>query len=71
MISDADARESVLIDTYATRGGATANLHRAVDGTVISDCTACGEYAWPLRPTRDQAWEHARTCTRPARRSAA
>ncbi|MFE4540207.1 hypothetical protein ACFRKB_34940 [Streptomyces scopuliridis] len=71
MISDVDAREPVLIDDTPTPGGATVTRHRTADGAVISDCTACGEYAWPLLPTRDQAQEHARTCTRPARRSAA
>ncbi|MFE3144274.1 hypothetical protein [Streptomyces scopuliridis] len=71
MISDADARESVLIDTYPTPGGASVTLHRAADGTLTSDCTACGECTWPLLPTRGQAKEHARTCTRSARRRSA
>ncbi|GAB2949870.1 hypothetical protein [Streptomyces sp. NPDC059171] len=67
------ASSLVTVDRIPTRGGAAVHIHQDSDGTLSSDCTGCGEYAWTLAVTRDFARAHAATCFREPRplRSAA
>ncbi|MFB6429110.1 hypothetical protein ACFCXC_23830 [Streptomyces microflavus] len=52
------------MDSLRTRGGADLLIHRDSDGSLSSDCTGCGEYAWTLRLTIEFAQEHAASCHR-------
>lgn len=67
----ATATSLVPVGTFFTPAGATVHVHRDADGSLSSDCTGCGEYAWTLQMTRDFSREHARTCNRPPRPAAA
>ncbi|MFI5726932.1 hypothetical protein [Streptomyces cyaneofuscatus] len=57
----------VLLSSFPTGGGADVHVYQDSDGSLSSDCTGCGEYAWALTVTRDFAREHAATCIRPPR----
>ncbi|MGW5295909.1 hypothetical protein [Streptomyces bacillaris] len=57
----------VTVDTLVTRAGATVRVYQDPDGSLSSDCTGCGEYAWTLTVDRAFALEHAATCLRPPR----
>ncbi|MFF3264950.1 hypothetical protein ACFYWO_38035 [Streptomyces sp. NPDC002932] len=61
----------VTVDRIPTPAGATVHVYRDTDGSLSSDCTGCGEYAWTLRVTPEFALEHARTCNRRPRPAAA
>lgn len=61
----------VLVSTLPTGAGADVHVYRDTDGSLSSECTGCGEYAWTLRITHGFAQEHAATCLRPPRRRAA
>ncbi|MFH8886697.1 hypothetical protein [Streptomyces californicus] len=61
----------VTVAVLSTRAGATVTVYRDADGSLSSDCTGCGEYAWTLRVTPGFAQEHAATCLRPPRPLAA
>ncbi|MFD3883033.1 hypothetical protein [Streptomyces microflavus] len=54
----------VLVSTLPTGAGADVHVYRDTDGSLSSECTGCGEYAWTLRITRGFAQEHAATCLR-------
>ncbi|MFE6985818.1 hypothetical protein [Streptomyces griseus] len=63
----------VTVDRIPTLGGAAVHIRQDSDGSLSSDCTGCGEYAWTLAVTRGFAREHAGTCfraPRPARSAA-
>ncbi|MFD8118611.1 hypothetical protein [Streptomyces microflavus] len=62
---------SAPLGSLRTRGGADVHIHRDSDGSLSSDCTGCGEYAWTLRLTTEFAQEHAASCHRPPRLIAA
>ncbi|MFF6859871.1 hypothetical protein ACFY9H_31380 [Streptomyces bacillaris] len=55
----------VLVSSIPTGGGADVHVYQDSDGSLSSDCTGCGEYAWALNP--EFAHEHAATCIRPPR----
>ncbi|MGW7402056.1 hypothetical protein ACWGH7_36995 [Streptomyces cyaneofuscatus] len=59
----------VLLSSIPTRGGADVHVYQDDDGSLSSDCTGCGEYAWALLSIVDSefAREHAATCIRPPR----
>lgn len=61
----------VLVSTLPTEAGADVHVYRDTDGSLSSECTGCGEYAWTLRVTRNFAQEHAATCHRRPRLLAA
>ncbi|WP_256343468.1 hypothetical protein [Streptomyces sp. MW-W600-10] len=61
----------VLVSTFPTEAGADVHVYRDTDGSLSSECTGCGEYAWTLRVTRNFAQEHAATCRRRPRLLAA
>ncbi|MCX4657536.1 hypothetical protein OG249_37400 [Streptomyces microflavus] len=61
----------VLVSTLPTGAGADVHVYRDTDGSLSSECTGCGEYAWTLRITREFAREHAATCLRRPRPLAA
>ncbi|MFI5905432.1 hypothetical protein [Streptomyces cyaneofuscatus] len=61
----------VRLSSIPTGGGADVHVYRDSDGSLSSDCTGCGEYAWTLRVTTEFAEEHATTCLRPPRLRAA
>ncbi|MET8661425.1 hypothetical protein [Streptomyces griseus] len=54
----------VLVSTLSTGAGADVHVYRDTDGSLSSECTGCGEYAWTLRVTREFAQEHAAACLR-------
>ncbi|MGW6287369.1 hypothetical protein [Streptomyces sp. NPDC055107] len=58
----------VTVDSIPTRAGAFVHLYADSDGSLSSECTGCGEYAWVLHVTREFAEEHAATCLREPRR---
>ncbi|MFJ9195697.1 hypothetical protein [Streptomyces globisporus] len=61
----------VLVSTLSTGAGADVHVYRDTDGSLSSECTGCGEYAWTLRITHGFAQEHAATCLRRPRPRAA
>ncbi|KAB2588412.1 hypothetical protein F5983_32695 [Streptomyces arboris] len=61
----------VLLSSIPTGGGADVHVYRDSDGSLSSDCTGCGEYAWTLRVTTEFAQEHAASCLRRPRLRAA
>ncbi|MBV7249247.1 hypothetical protein KDV96_36790 [Streptomyces sp. MW-W600-10] len=61
----------MLVSTFPTEAGADVHVYRDTDGSLSSECTGCGEYAWTLRVTRNFAQEHAATCRRRPRLLAA
>ncbi|MFE1335650.1 hypothetical protein [Streptomyces microflavus] len=61
----------VTVDSIPTQAGATVRVYQDSDGSLSSDCTGCGEYAWTLLVTPDIAQEHAAACHRPPRLIAA
>ncbi|MEW2068325.1 hypothetical protein [Streptomyces sp. NPDC007346] len=61
----------VLLTSLPTEAGADVHIYRDTDGSLSSDCTGCGEYAWTLVTTKQFAQEHAATCLRPPRQLAA
>ncbi|MEW1761644.1 hypothetical protein AB0393_34740 [Streptomyces cyaneofuscatus] len=60
----------VVITRYTTQAGATVTQYRDAEGRPASDCTACGEYAWPAYPSEQEIRAHAKACTRPPRTAA-
>ncbi|MEU4180966.1 hypothetical protein [Streptomyces sp. NPDC026589] len=61
----------MFLTSIPTGAGADVHIYQDPDGSLSSDCTGCGEYAWTLVTTQDFAEEHAATCLRPPRRRAA
>ncbi|WP_331745299.1 hypothetical protein OG245_37465 (plasmid) [Streptomyces sp. NBC_01116] len=61
----------VLLASIPTGAGTDVHVYQDSDGSLSSDCTGCGEYAYTLRVTPEFAEEHAATCLRPPRRRAA
>ncbi|MEV0888863.1 hypothetical protein AB0J03_34310 [Streptomyces microflavus] len=59
------------VDSLRTRGGADVHIHRDSDGSLSSDCTGCGEYAWTHHGSRAFAEDHAARCIRRPRTVAA
>ncbi|SCE43095.1 hypothetical protein [Streptomyces sp. OspMP-M43] len=55
---------SVFLASIPTGAGADVHVYRDTDGSLSSECTGCGEYAWTLRVTHEFAQEHATTCRR-------
>ncbi|MFD3976191.1 hypothetical protein [Streptomyces cyaneofuscatus] len=60
----------VLLSSIPTGGGADVHVYQDSDGSLSSDCTGWGEYAWALL-SLEFASEHAATCIRPPRPAAA
>ncbi|WP_242436920.1 hypothetical protein [Streptomyces sp. CB02488] len=56
----------VTVDRLPTPAGATVYVYQDTDGSLSSDCSGCGEYAWTLQVTRGFAEDHARDCRRSA-----
>ncbi|MFJ1930421.1 MULTISPECIES: hypothetical protein [unclassified Streptomyces] len=56
----------VTVDRLPTPAGATVYVYQDTDGSLSSDCSGCGEYAWTLQVTREFAEAHARDCRRSA-----
>ncbi|OLO25500.1 MULTISPECIES: hypothetical protein [Streptomyces] len=61
----------MLLGSIPTGAGADVHVYQDSDGSLSSDCTGCGEYAWTLLVTPEFAQEHAAACLRPPRRRAA
>ncbi|EHM31521.1 hypothetical protein OG582_39390 (plasmid) [Streptomyces anulatus] len=61
----------MFLASIPTGAGADVHVYQDSDGSLSSDCTGCGEYAWTLLVTPEFAQEHAVTCLRPPRRRAA
>ncbi|WP_328698515.1 hypothetical protein [Streptomyces sp. NBC_00342] len=56
----------VTVDRLPTPAGAVVYVYQDTDGSLSSDCTGCGEYAWTLQVSREFAEDHARDCRRSA-----
>ncbi|MGW0669793.1 hypothetical protein [Streptomyces sp. NPDC002746] len=56
----------VTVDRLRTPAGAVVYVYQDTDGSLSSDCTGCGEYAWTLHVTKAFAEDHARDCRRSA-----
>ncbi|RPK32234.1 hypothetical protein EES39_39040 [Streptomyces sp. ADI92-24] len=56
----------VTVDSLPTPAGAVVYVYQDTDGSLSSDCTGCGEYAWTLHVTKAFAEDHARDCRRSA-----
>lgn len=54
----------VTVGTISTQAGATVFVYTDLDGTLSSDCTGCGEYAWTLAADLGFARQHAAACFR-------
>ncbi|MFD5694374.1 hypothetical protein [Streptomyces rubiginosohelvolus] len=52
------------MDAISTQAGAIVFVYKDPDGTLSSDCTGCGEYAWTLAADHDFARQHAAECLR-------
>ncbi|MFH9749004.1 hypothetical protein ACH4MN_31790 [Streptomyces anulatus] len=61
----------MFLASIPTGAGADVHVYQDSDGSLSSDCTGCGEYAWTLLVTPEFAQEHAATCLRPPRQRAA
>ncbi|WP_331756024.1 hypothetical protein OH791_38500 (plasmid) [Streptomyces anulatus] len=61
----------MLLGSIPTGAGADVHVYQDSDGSLSSDCTGCGEYAWTLLVTPEFAQEHAAACLRPPRWRAA
>ncbi|WP_097865714.1 hypothetical protein [Streptomyces sp. rh34] len=57
--------------SYPTEAGAVVYVYTDSDGSLSSECTGCGEYAWTLELTEIFAWHHAWTCRKKPHSSAA
>ncbi|MDW4901354.1 MULTISPECIES: hypothetical protein [Streptomyces] len=60
----------MFLASIPTGAGADVHVYQDSDGSLSSDCTGCGEYAWTPRVTQAFAQEHADICTRPPRPAA-
>ncbi|MGW6469472.1 hypothetical protein [Streptomyces rubiginosohelvolus] len=54
----------VTVDAIPTQAGATVHVYTDPDGSLSSDCTGCGEYAWTLAADLGFARQHAAACFR-------
>ncbi|MYR14793.1 hypothetical protein GTY62_30170 [Streptomyces sp. SID724] len=61
----------VFLASIPTGAGADVHVYQDADGSLSSECTGCGEYAWTLRVTHEFAQEHAAACLRRPRPLAA
>ncbi|MFG2676913.1 hypothetical protein [Streptomyces sp. NPDC048445] len=61
----------VTVNRIPTPAGAVVYVYRDTDGSLSSDCSGCGEYAWTLQVTRGFAEDHARGCRKQPRRATA
>ncbi|MEU3136402.1 hypothetical protein ABZ691_26945 [Streptomyces sp. NPDC006854] len=57
------------VDAFSTPAGAVVYVYEDPDGSLSSDCTGCGEFAWTLAVSRDFARVHAAECLRQPRRT--
>ncbi|MFD6479328.1 hypothetical protein ACFWEH_38115 [Streptomyces anulatus] len=56
------------VDSFLTAGEAILYVYEDSDGSLSSDCTGCGEYAWTLDVDLGFALAHAESCVRQPRR---
>ncbi|MDG9687721.1 hypothetical protein QC334_34195 [Streptomyces sp. DH18] len=61
----------MFLGSIPTGAGADVHVYQDSDGSLSSDCTGCGEYAWTLLVTPEFAQEHAAICLRTPRARAA
>ncbi|MFD5345639.1 hypothetical protein ACFWJY_18220 [Streptomyces anulatus] len=52
------------VDSLLTAGEAILYVYEDSDGSLSSDCTGCGEYAWTLDVDFGFALAHAESCLR-------
>ncbi|MFF0198797.1 hypothetical protein ACFYT5_38420 [Streptomyces anulatus] len=58
------AHAPVAVDSFLTAGEAVLYVYEDSDGSLSSDCTGCGEYAWTLDVDFGFARAHAESCLR-------
>ncbi|MEV7659473.1 hypothetical protein AB0O39_35575 [Streptomyces anulatus] len=58
------AHAPVAVESLLTAGEAVLFVYEDPDGSLSSDCTGCGEYAWTLDVDLGFAREHAESCLR-------
>ncbi|MEU8672671.1 hypothetical protein AB0C71_37905 [Streptomyces anulatus] len=63
-ITPITAPTPVAVDSFLTAGEAILYVYEDPDGSLSSDCTGCGEYAWTLDVDRGFAQAHAESCLR-------
>lgn len=68
--ASADVSPLAPTSSYPTEAGAVVHVYTDSDGSLSSECTGCGEYAWTLELTENFAWHHAWTCRKKPRSSA-
>ncbi|MEU4032452.1 hypothetical protein [Streptomyces anulatus] len=63
-ITPITAHAPVAEDSFLTAGEAILYVYEDPDGSLSSDCTGCGEYAWTLDVDLGFALAHAESCLR-------
>ncbi|MEU3706911.1 hypothetical protein AB0E82_31990 [Streptomyces anulatus] len=58
------ADSPVAVNSFLTAGEAALFVYEDHDGSLSSDCTGCGEYAWTLDVDLGFARAHAESCLR-------